>query len=47
MGSPAQRWELWSANHRQGGGRALTRKRARELVDAGGRSYEWTPWPQR
>jgi uncharacterized protein DUF6226 len=42
--SSAQRWETWSTNRRQGGGRLLTRKRARELVESGARSYEWSPW---
>jgi hypothetical protein len=47
IGSAGQRWQVWSDEGRWGGGRHLTRKRARELAGGGPRSIEWTAWPSR
>jgi Family of unknown function (DUF6226) len=45
--APSHQWLLWSPKSRRAGRRQLTRKRARELVARGPRSFQWTPWPSR
>ncbi len=46
-GDAEQEWELISSTHRMGGGLRLARSRARALVSAGRRTFEWAAWPLR